>query len=647
MFGSGTMRIHRRWRFFARALQVAVGLSVGLAFAYLIGMNAFLRTRWFRNAIGFSPEELRVEYARAYSILPGRIHVEGLSIRGSDTSVEWILTLDSCDFHVQFLDLLHRKFHADHVRGSGLSLRIRLRLEQDEATPEVVAAVPPVPGFSDPPYLEIGPPRPPLTDADYNLWAIQLDDVEAQHVRELWIHTLRYAGDMRVRGRWLFRPVRWLEVGPATVDVDTVDISYGPASPLFRGLHGSVEATVHPFDVRKPQGPEVLGFVSAKARLVGDAEPAELLTRFAPTPSWKLAPAESPIDLQLVVDHGALGAGSRVEVSSARSELSGGDLTFRAAIAGALRVERESERPIAYLDLGVSDLRIAQHDLEVGRAASVALRMTSRDVDLAHPSIDSAWFALELSGASAPSVAFLRPLLPAEVAVDSGVVRGDGHLEGRVGDASARGHANLVAHGLRVQVGSDTYQGELSVALRATDLGGDPEATVLSGSTLSFTSGGAPSTDAWWARVSIGDAQLRLKGGERFRANVHVTAENASPVQAFLARVTPVPRWVLDAFPTDNLRVDGEIRETSSSLEARSVVAVSRGTSVRLEYAKHDADKEGMALVSSGSLRLGVNLAGAGQKFLLFGAESWFERRVAALRQRERVAGESVSSLTQ
>jgi hypothetical protein len=647
MFGSGTMRIHRRWRLFARALKVAVALSVGLAFAYLIGMNTFLRTRWFRNAIGFSPEELRVEYARAYSILPGRIHVEGLSIRGSDTSVEWILTLDSCDFRVHFLDLVHRKFHADHVRGSGLSLRIRLRLEQDEATPEVVAAVPPVPGFSDPPYLEIGPPRPPLTDADYNLWTIQLDDVDAQHVRELWIQTLRYAGDMRVRGRWLFRPVRWLEVGPATVDVDTLEISYGPASPLFTALHGTVEATVHPFDVRKPDGLEVLGFVSAKTRLAGLAEPAELLTTFAPTPSWKLAPADSPIDLQLVLEHGALGPGSRVEVPSVRSALSGGDLTFRGAVAAELRVERESEQSVAHVDVGVSDLRIARHDLEVGSAASVALRLTSRDVDLTHPTIDSASFALELIGASAPSVALLRPLLPVEVAVGSGVVRGDGHLEGRVGDESASGHANLVAHGLRVQVGSDTYQGELGVALRATNLGGDPETTVLSGSTLSFTSGGAPSTDAWWARVSLLDARLRLKRGPRFRAKVHVTAENASPVQALLARVTPVPRWVLDAFPTDNLRVDGEIRQTSSSLEARSIVAESRGTSVHLEYAKHDADDEGVALISSGSLRVGVTLAGAGPKFLLFGAESWFERRVAALRARERLLDDSVSSLTQ
>jgi hypothetical protein len=113
-----------------------------------------------------------------------------------------------------------------------------------------------------------------------------------------------------------------------------------------------------------------------------------------------------------------------------------------------------------------------------------------------------------------------------------------------------------------------------------------------------------------------------------------VTAEDASPVQALLAKLTPVPRWVLDAFPTSNLDANGEIRTTSSSLEARSIVAKSRGTSVRLEYAEQDTFKQGMALVSSGNLRLGITLAGPGEKFLLFGAEPWFDRSVDTLRAR-------------
>lgn len=87
-----------------------LGVCAGLILGYLVGMNGFLGTRWFRSAINFSPDQIRVEYARAYSIWPGRIHVDGLSIRGSDGAVQWILRIDVCDFRVQFLDFCTDSF---------------------------------------------------------------------------------------------------------------------------------------------------------------------------------------------------------------------------------------------------------------------------------------------------------------------------------------------------------------------------------------------------------------------------------------------------------------------------------------------------------------------------------------------------------
>ena len=47
----------------------------------------------------------------------------------------------------------------------------------------------------------------------------------------------RSEGDTRVRGRWLFRPERWLDVGPATVDANGVDIFFG-SHPLATGVVG-------------------------------------------------------------------------------------------------------------------------------------------------------------------------------------------------------------------------------------------------------------------------------------------------------------------------------------------------------------------------------------------------------------------------
>ncbi len=742
-----------------------MGICVGIMIVYWVGMNAFLRTRWFRDAINFSPEQFRVEYAGAYSVLPGDVHVEGLSIRGSDGAVQWILKLDRCDFHVHFLDLLHRRFHAGRVRGSGLSMRLRLR--QQEFTPDVLADLPPVPGFPDPPYFEIGPPTAPLTDAEYKLWSVQLDDVDAQHVREIWIQTLRYAGDVRVRGRWLFRPVRWLDVGPATIDVGALEVTSGPTRSLFGGLRGTVDATVHPFDVRKPKGWEILKYVSVKAELSGVAKTAAVIDALAPGASWTLAPEEDPLDVVLVVDHGALRPGSRLSISSKESEARGAGLSTHAGVSAELRVETESEQTVARLDVGVSRARVTRDDVELARAASASIHFSSRDVDLAAPSLDSAAYTLDLQEAEARSMAFLRPVLPDGVTVDSGSLRADGSFEGRVADESARGQlgftlrdlsvssgtsrfganargtlklesssardgdidltdsrialedvvatvgdvevhaptlglrairavvergmspdvdvdvdlpraelihpraalgphdaisvsagrasvathldvdvssrsatgtASLVAHALRVHVGSDTYQGELDVALKARSLGADRRTTLLSGSTASFTSGGAPSTDEWWARVSLGETALRLGEAPSFRAAIHLAAENASPAQALLAKLTPLPRLVLDAFRMDDLHANGEIRETPSSFEARSILAEGSGNRVQLEYAKHDADQQSVALLHAGGLRVGVTLAGAGTPFQLFGreedAEAWFSHQAAALRVR-------------
>jgi hypothetical protein len=871
-----------------------------LTLSYLVGMNAFLQTRWFRNLINFSPEQLRVEYRRAYSVLPGKIRAEGLSIRGSDGSVEWILKLDTCDFHVQFLDLLHRTFHADHVRGSGLSMRLRMRLTQEEATARVMASLPPVPGFPDPPYLEIGPPTAPLTDANYNLWSIQLDDVDAQHVREIWIHTLRYAGDMRVRGRWMFRPLRWLEVGPATIDVAELDVSRGLAPPMLARMRGTVETTVHPFDVRTSDGFDILRHVSIGLLAQGLGETRELAAQIAPGLSWTFEPAEAPLELRVRIDHGQLRPGSRISVSPTPIDVHSGQRSMLAAITGELRVDEETNVPVVLVDVGASNIRTTEGEAVVAHAASASLRLKSRNVDSARPSLEGMLFWAELSGAEAPTVAFLHPLFPQGVNAASGVARLDGHLEGRLDDETARGkvefsirelkvsrgadrasgdvrgvldvlssslrdgkfdlsgsrvdladvvatfagtrgripsialrsepavlergvppnvnvdidvpeveisdlrdlnhllpsgsswairggrarlsgratlrlqarsvtgtgslvtlglamrlgavgvtgrlaarvaHAEwgwgshalglsdgalvlrdlsattengdaslfvaplivaraptlafdhgaragtvsvdlpdarmgnlravgdlLMLHGLaridagtasaslraavnlsslsgrgtlrldarelRMRIGHDTYQGELDVALQGDNRGRVGETTDLSGSTVAFTRSDVSPSDAWWARASIRDAELRLVDTPSAHATVHLEAEDASPIQALLARVTPVPRWVLDAFPTSDLRVDGELLGSASSLEARSVVAESSGTSVRLEYAKHDADKEGLALVTSGSLCMGFRLAGTGQSFLLFGAESWFDRQVRLFRAR-------------
>ncbi len=97
-----TRRGARRFRRWLAHAAWAVGGTWAL---YLIAMNVFIRTQILRDLIGADPGSMRVDYASAYSIVPGRIHVTDLRIRGRDSNVEWILSLDrACDFRV-----LHRR----------------------------------------------------------------------------------------------------------------------------------------------------------------------------------------------------------------------------------------------------------------------------------------------------------------------------------------------------------------------------------------------------------------------------------------------------------------------------------------------------------------------------------------------------------
>ena len=249
-----------RWRKFFKRVFVTVAI---VCVSYLVVANVLLRTRLLRNVVSGSSvsfavlgnsTDLRLDYASAYSIVPGRVHVDGLTLRGRERRVEWFLTLDHADVAISLRDLLHHTFHATRLRSSGLAIRARVRLDRVDATPDIVAALPPIAGFADPPLLDEGSDPPPLTGATYNLWAVDLEDVDVEHVREVWIHTLRAEGDTRVRGRWIFHPQRGLDVGPATVDANGVDFSYG-SIPLATGVRGSFGATVVPFDSAGGESP--------------------------------------------------------------------------------------------------------------------------------------------------------------------------------------------------------------------------------------------------------------------------------------------------------------------------------------------------------------------------------------------------------
>jgi hypothetical protein len=433
----------RRWP--RRILEFVVLGLLGAWALYLVAMNVFLRTRLFRNLISFDPVSLRVEYATAHSFVPGRIHVEGLQIRGSDSNVQWILVLDRCDFRVSFHELARKRFHASDVHGDGLSFRVRMR--QPSFSADEAAALPPVPGFSDPPYPV---PKPPPTPPD-QLWSIWLEGVFAEHVREIWVQTLRASGDYDVHGRWYFEPTRWLDIGPAALDLRKLDVSYGEHETWVADARGKLEVTLHPSDVRTYDGAQVLRDVSIHGGVAGTAHAAAPIDHLSRGHGVDVERADFPIDVGVFVDHGVLKPGTTVRAEASPVSARALDLHWTGTVGLEASVGADGTGH-ARIDAG--PISAAQPGFTRGTLHKLEGTLVTRELDLTRPFEDVRWSA-GIEDARTESLRYWMGLAKigssAHLALDSGPARIDARASGTRDASTLEGSAHARVEALTVE----------------------------------------------------------------------------------------------------------------------------------------------------------------------------------------------------
>jgi hypothetical protein len=611
-----------------RVVVFAACVLGGLVALYYVGMNVFVATRLFRNAIGYDPGSLLVEYDRAYSAVPGKIHVEGLRIRGRDSNVEWILAIDRCDFRVSFTDLLRRRFHASHVEGDGLTLRLRRR--KDEVTPEAMSATPRIPGFLDPPLSDVGPPLTPLTDANYHLWSIWLDGVHASHVREIWIDTVRYTGGLTIAGSWFFRPMRWLDVGPATIELHPLDVSFGDVEDWVSGASGALEVTLAPTDLVATPAADIVGHVSLRGDVEGDAEIDRIASRIFDGMKW--SPSVARFDARLDLDHGVVSAPTRVTLAPFAVRVAGDGYSAETK----LRVEVDVDGGSASAHLDAAAVGIQRGGSPFVRASRVAARATTRALDLTHLPSGSPLQAFDALAVEAPDVDVpsLRTLAaPVRLPNGLSIEEGTGHVDVAVeldgARGTGRGHADVEARGLRARFVGEAIAGDARLALRAAAKAGVVD---LSGTSLTFHADPASAREPWWGGVELTEATVRGWQTPRLQARIALHAKDASPLAALVVRKTPIPKLAVDAVSTADFQATADVVLSPSLVEARSVLAHCAGLDGRFEYVLRGVDAGWAIWLDLGMVRASAYAQNGSTEVTLFDTEPWFVQRVARLR---------------
>jgi hypothetical protein len=384
----------RRW-----AKRIAIGFAI-FWIVVVAGSNVFLKTSLFKDLMAFDPQAMTMEYSSAYSWFPCRVHAENLTVRGSDSHVQWLLTVDHLDTFIWPWEFAKQRIHASHVHANGVSFVVRTRFAPGEITPDLLTSLPRIPGFSDPP-LTIPIPPPP-SDADYNLWSANLEEVTADHVREVWVDTVRATGDIRITGRWFFRPLRELDFGPSNIEINKVDVNDGNL-PLARGIDGNVELRIFPFDVRVPQGLDMLDQFSGRVKLVAEVPLSDALDQLLGSKTAHLSDGYMTLRTDVRLDHGVLSSGSHADADISETK-------FRASMG---------DTKIAVRSSAVANFDIDESRTLVGRArtggfvfsksgaptatADLQVEMTSRNLRLAH-GFDDASFRIHATDVRTQSI---------------------------------------------------------------------------------------------------------------------------------------------------------------------------------------------------------------------------------------------------
>jgi len=611
----------RRPKWARRAALIAVGavLAVPVVTNAVLWLNVVPKL--------LNADSAALHYGFAWSPWPTRIRVHQLRIVGRDENVEFAVQIDEAWLRLDLWAAVSaRTIKITRVRGSGVSVRALQRIDPEQATPDKVKALPPIPDYPTPPVTEAFVPGPPSTWADYHLISIDVSGIDAT-AKELWIDEARYQGRMHVHGSFLLRPGLELHLGrDAAVDIEDGKLDLA-ASPVLTDMKGHAQAETPFFNPTKPDGLAILAFFSGSLALRATLTNVEFANRFFSGSGVELHRGTGNVDVDLAFVHGVVQAGSVVALTSRdlRAEAARTRIDATLAVKASVNEARRGN-----VDLRTSGLSIAPN---AGRArlsgGELAVNVATLGVvDLSKPPPPARYRATltPLSG----DIAVVRAYLPkdAPVELDAGKLSVNGEVSGTAGQADVNGRvevkSNLTAH-----AGSRRFEGNLTFRGDARQKG---EAWALAGTSVDVSdlmvAEGKDVTYGWWTHAEVERGELTQGKSPRLVLALRGGLRDIEPLFVAYGKDIGIPGWVQGLLPLPNTAWQGQLEAAGGALAVEHFHATSGTVTVLIKLLKPKTGApSGAVKLASGPLSFGVAFSAGEAHPQLMATDAWFEHQ--------------------
>jgi hypothetical protein len=604
-----------------------------VALVYEVAFNAFLLTHCLSRVLNGNPDSLLVTYRTGWSIIPGYVHARGLRIRSKDNGIEFDLRIERCAFHFVPWELAQRRFHVTHVGGDGISFVSRLRIQPDAANARTLAEIPQIEGLERMPVKE--PDNPPPDDANYKLWTVALDDVDAESVHEVWIHSFRYVGDARVVGGFFLRPTRWANVLPCRAFFRGGAVTTA-GYIIASDVSGRIDAQVDPYDPRVTSGIQVFRKGGGLVRLDVGIPSVAFLRHWLSNPD-----ASKNVDVRggageahsnVRIDHGRLAPGTRFSAALHDVEATHPKVSGRADVDVSAIDTRENGEPrfdTVVAATGVV-LRLPGYEAAPVRAERAEIDVHDKGVDFVESPLGDAVVTArvpraEVSDARAAQ-AFLGSGDGLRVEAGHGTIGGELGFERGVG----RGRGLFAIDGVRLAQGETTASGNVRAEVDLHRWTLNSGLVDLAGSRVQVTSVRAPGgTDDWWANLQLASATVDPSASPTWHSQILAEARDIRPFVARFVEASSLPPWLVPLLTANDLRVRAALSAGREGIDLKDCIATAGPLRAQARLAKRGDATSGVAFVASGPLAVGIELRDGGTHVQLTDVEGWFQRKLA------------------
>ncbi len=260
--------------------------------------------------------------------------------------------MDTAVVDIRLWQLPGKTFHLTRVRAEGVRYLFRHKVADTEGIERRLALYPKIAGFSDPP-LFTEPKRPPLSDEQYDLWTIQLEDVDAD-VKELWFLEYRFTGTGRAKGGFRLQPERDARTDWCSLTLDGA-LHVGKQAVASR-LTGRIQAQLDRHDPRVVFGAQIFTKLSFDADLraaIAGLEPTEL---YASADGPHLSRGMGTLRVLAKLRHGAWMKTTELRYNTAGVTLSQGHLVVAGALSSSVDLIKAGRA--ALFELSASSARL-------------------------------------------------------------------------------------------------------------------------------------------------------------------------------------------------------------------------------------------------------------------------------------------------